>query len=170
VVVNTGDRLAARKALMQSFRSHLELFRTGGKHCSSCCDKDVADSDPVNINDMMKSKFRLTWRHSMLAWICFMGLLLLAFIYADNTDWGDSWYRVPTKYNITDLLNADDDEIAALAPKPKGKAVKNNVKEDNVDATEVEVAQKKGKTGKKNIEDPVQVNHEKEENKAGKKM
>ena len=167
VVVNTGDRFAARKALMQTFRGHLELFRTGGKHCSKCCDKVEAEhNDAVEIDGMMKSKFSMTWRQSMLAWITFMGLLLLAFIYADNTDWGDSWYRTPTKYNITDLLNADDDAIADLQPKPKGKAAKNSMIPD---IAEVDEIQKKGKTAKNNANDAQddEVDHA---DKAGKKM
>lgn len=145
---------------MQSFRSHLELFRTGGKHCSQCCDKvDAEHKDAVEIDGMMKSKFHMTWRHSIYAWVCFMGLLLLAFIYAENTNWTDSWYRVPTKYNITDLMNADDDQIAAFQPKPKGKAAKNAAEKDEEEANNVkvteknQVTEKNAKTAKKNVDE-----------------
>ena len=157
-MVNTGDRLAARKALMQSFRGHLELYQTGGKHCSSCCDGKTKDSDAIEIDEMIQSKFRPTWRHSTLAWICFMGILLLAFIYAENTNWDDSWYRVPTKYNVTELLNADDDQIIALKPKikeKKPKAAKNNIKTDN------EVVEKKGKTAKNDVKESDEESKEK---------
>ncbi|KAL3795879.1 hypothetical protein HJC23_002150 [Cyclotella cryptica] len=174
VVVNTGDRFAARKALMQAFRNHLEDFRRRGKHCSPCCVKDVPEhSDAVEIEDMMKFRFRMTWRHSMLAWITFMGLLLLAFIYAENTDWEDSWYRTPTKYDINELLNNtvyDDDTI--VVTQKTGKTSKNDVEtaDKNV-LPHDDVAQKKGKTVKKDIETK-EGSKEKEDatEKASKKM
>jgi hypothetical protein len=101
-----------------------------------------------------------------------MGLLLLAFIYAENTDWTDSWYRVPTKYNITDLMNADDDQIVAFQPKPNGKAAKDTKEEDEAN-NNVQVAEKKAKTAKKDTGEAQE--EEEEENgdtkdKAGKKM
>lgn len=87
-----------------------------------------------------------------------MGILLLAFIYAENTNWDDSWYRVPTKYNVTELLNADDDQIIALKPKikeKKPKAAKNNIKTDN------EVVEKKGKTAKNDVKESDEESKEK---------
>lgn len=102
----------------------------------------------------------------MLAWICFMGILLLAFIYAENTNWEDSWYRTPTKYNVTELLNADDDQIVALKPKikeKKPKAAKNNAKDIET------VVEKKGKAAK----DSLKVSDEEIKDvveKAGKKL
>ena len=74
----------------------------------------------------------------MYAWITFMAILLLAYVYASNTKWDDSWFRTPTKYNITALLEGDmdDDSIIDIGP---GKL-----------AEEVEdVPAKKGKTSKK---------------------
>lgn len=170
--MNTGDRYAARKALMQAFRKHLEDFRRRGKHCSPFCAKEVPEhSDAVEIDDMMKFKFRMSWRHSMLAWIAFMGLLLLAFLYAENTDWDDSWYRTPTKYNINELLNntVEDDDTIVVAQKT-GKTSKNDIEtvDKNV-APDAVVAQKKGKTTKIETNDDSKEN-ENATNRAGKKM
>jgi len=171
--VNTGDRYAARKALMQAFRKHLEDFRRRGKHCSPCCAKDVPEHhDAVGIDDMMKFKFRMSWRHSMLTWIAFMGLLLLAFLYAENTDWDDSWYRTPTKYDINELLNntAEDDDTIVVAQKT-GKTSKNVVEtvDKNV-APDAVVAQKKGKTTKIDVETKDESKEKDATDRAGKKM
>ena len=79
----------------------------------------------------------------MYAWITFMAILMLAYVYASNTKWDDSWFRTPTKYNITALLEGDmdDDSIIDLGP---GKPL----------AEEVEDAPaKKGKTSKKKLID-----------------
>jgi hypothetical protein len=180
VVVNTGDRFAARKALMKSFQSHLAVFKSGGKHLSSCCDKVASEhGEAMEIDDMMKSKFRRTWRHSMLAWLTFMGLLLLAFVYIDSTDWEDSWYRTPAKYNITELLNMTDDDAIDVVPK-NAKAGKKTTETDNTDNSVVDAkvvdnaaaTQTKGKTGKKNAETVEEPNHAEETDtvKTGKKM
>jgi len=83
VVVNTGDRFAARKALMQNFRSHLRNFEKRGEEKGEASEQ----SRVVGIDEMMKTTFARSWRHSLLAWLTLMGLLLLAFIYADNTKW-----------------------------------------------------------------------------------
>lgn len=107
----------------------------------------------------------------MLAWIAFMGLLLLAFLYAENTDWDDSWYRTPTKYNINELLNntVEDDDTIVVAQKT-GKTSKNDIEtvDKNV-APDAVVAQKKGKTTKIETNDDSKEN-ENATNRAGKKM
>ena len=136
VVVNTGDRYAARKSLMKVFRSHLQVFESRGKQgCSPCttAEKKRAPMDPLDMHAMMETKFSKSWRHSRVAWITFMILLLLAFIYAENTNWDDSWFRTPTKYNITALLEGPDDDITAADPvvpaAKKGKAGKEKTPE-----------------------------------------
>eukprot|EP00956_Cyclotella_meneghiniana_P043124 scaffold253581_cov43-Cyclotella_meneghiniana.AAC.2 len=177
VVINTGDRFAARKALMQRFRSHLHQYKTGGKHCSSCCDKDDVDGEAIEIDDMMKRRYRLSWRHSAIAWVCFMGLLLLAFIYAENTKWTDSWYRVPVTYNISGLLEADDDEIIALkqkVKKPKAPKTPKTAKTDTRDVVkedkEGDAADKAGKKGTSDEEEDFDYVDDNVMDKAGKKM
>lgn len=125
VVVNTGDRYAARKALMQAFRVHLDEFQARAKDRSLCCpNKPLPPSETpgIEMDQMMKGKFKKSWRHSVYAWVTLMTLLLLAFIYAENTDWTDTWFHHPTHYNITELLEggADDD----LVPPPKTKPTK----------------------------------------------
>ena len=49
----------------------------------------------------------------MLAWFTLICLLLLAYISAENTKWGDSWFRTPQKYDISVLLedNVDDNTV-----------------------------------------------------------
>ena len=52
----------------------------------------------------------------MLAWIAFMCLLLLVYIYAENNKW-DSWFHIPVKYNITSLLEDDkEDDVGPGKP------------------------------------------------------
>lgn len=128
VVVNTGDRYAARKSLMKCFRSHLHDFESRENGCSPCsAPKPIVPTHTLgmSINDMMKAKNTRSWRHSLLAWVAFMGLLLLAYIYAENTKWDDSWFRIPTMYNISALL--EDPAVEDTTVK-KGKASK---KDDN---------------------------------------
>eukprot|EP01083_Nonionella_stella_P200569 734372_1 len=143
VVVNTGDRYAARKSLMQSFRSHLHEFESRGKGRYPCCKPKhlvPTQSPGMTMNDMMKVKFSRSWRHSVLAWLTFMSLLLLLFIYSENTTWDDSWYRGPTIYNITALLEEDTDDSIVVGPgKPS----------DAVDTASLDTAAKKGKTSNK---------------------
>ena len=52
----------------------------------------------------------------MLAWLTLMGLLLLAYIYAENTKWNDSLFKMPTKYNISALLEEGMDDDMTLGP------------------------------------------------------
>jgi hypothetical protein len=145
VVVNTGDRYAARKALMLSFRSHLKDFESPRRSCSPCSPPKQlppAHTRGLTTEDMMKNKFKRTWRHSRLAWLTGMGLLLLAFIYAENTDWEGAWYRTPTKYNITALLEGGDDDMMVGPGKPSSTTT---------------TTTKKGKTGKDKPELPVEA-------------
>mmetsp|Transcript_39430 Transcript_39430/g.94839 ORF Transcript_39430/g.94839 Transcript_39430/m.94839 type:complete len:983 (+) Transcript_39430:38-2986(+) len=143
VVVNTGDRYAARKSLMKAFRAHLNNFESCGKGCSSCSGPNkppiLTRTSGVEIHDMMKTKFSRSWRHSLMAWITFISILLLAYIYAENTKWDDSWFNAPPKYNISALLEGGaDDDITVLGPrKPSATA-----EEENATYT------KKGKTSK----------------------
>ena len=108
----------------------------------------------------------------MLTWIAFMGLLLLAFLYAENTDWDDSWYRTPTKYDINELLNntAEDDDTIVVAQKT-GKTSKNVVEtvDKNV-APDAVVAQKKGKTTKIDVKTKDESKEKDATDRAGKKM
>mmetsp|Transcript_11893 Transcript_11893/g.21446 ORF Transcript_11893/g.21446 Transcript_11893/m.21446 type:complete len:409 (-) Transcript_11893:271-1497(-) len=118
VVVNTGDRYAARKALMRAFRSHLHDFESRGRKCCSPVPKSLppARTPEIEINDMMKTKFTRSWRHSLLAWITLMVLLLLAYIYAENTKWDDTWFHTPRKYNISALLEDGMEDDIKLGP------------------------------------------------------
>lgn len=84
VVVNTGDRYAARKSLMKVFRSHVHDFKSQalGKKTIS-----LSDTRNLSIKDMMGTKFSASRRHILWAWITAMTLLLLASIYGENTKW-----------------------------------------------------------------------------------
>ncbi len=114
VVVNTGDRYAARKALMSSFREHLEQFKSRGQRCSPCLGPKPsvppAKSEVINMDEMMKKKFRSSWRNSMIAWITLLALLVLAGTYGENTDWDRALIVGPTKYNISALLEGGNDD------------------------------------------------------------
>jgi len=72
---------------------------------------------------MMTGKFSMSRKQVLLASISLMCLLLLAFIYADNTDWDESWFRTPTRYNISSLLEGGTDDF--VTPDKKGKTAKN---------------------------------------------
>ena len=121
------DRYAARKSLMNAFRSHLHDFKARGS-------KPIAPkhTQAIDIGTMMSAKFSSSRRHIVWTMITLMCLLLLAYIYAGNTNWDDSWIRTPTKYNISALLEEgmDDDSILGpavdetLPPEKKAKASK----------------------------------------------
>jgi len=126
VVVNTGDRYAARQSLMNAFRSQLHRFKAqaGGRTVPP------THTQGLSIVEMMKKKVNPSRRHVVLAWITAMCLLLLAYIYAENTKWDDSWFRMPTSYNISSLLEGDMDDDSTLGPV-------------------IDINEKKGKTSKK---------------------
>ena len=125
VVVNTGDRYAARQSLMNAFRSQLHRFKAQAKGQTV----PETHTQGLSIADMMKKKVNPSRRHVVLAWITAMCLLLLAYVYAENTKWDDSWFRMPTSYNISSLLEDMDDD-STLGPV-------------------IETKEKKGKTSKK---------------------
>ena len=106
---------------MRDFRSHLRAFGSQGKGCSS----PPTRTSGMDISSMMKAKFKKSWRHSLIAWITLMFLLLLVFVYAENTKWDDSWFRTPTKYNISALLEEgmDDDAVIGSSGKPSAAKV-----------------------------------------------
>ena len=138
---------------MRAFRSHLHEFETRGDGRFPCSkpQPDVPiDTPGMEINDMMKTKFSRSWRHSLLAWFTFMTLLLLAYIYAENTQW-DSWFHTPTTYNISALLEEGADDSMTLdsgKPSPLVNPV------DGGDATHDEDGAKKAaKTPKVSKED-----------------
>ena len=104
---------------MRDFRSHLDDFESRGKGCSPFSGpKTIVSTHTrgLEIDDMMKAKFSRTWRLSLMAWVLFMALLCLAYIYAANTNWDDSWFRTPTKYNISALLEGDMDDDMTIDP------------------------------------------------------
>lgn len=95
---------------MKVFRSHLHDFESRGKRCSPCSrtkPRTPAHTRGMEISDMMNAKFARSSRHTLWAWVTFMIILLLAFIYIDNTKWNDTWFRTPTHYNISALLEED---------------------------------------------------------------
>ena len=149
VVVNTGDRYAARQGLMNAFRSQLHRFKAqaGGQ--------TVPETHTQGLSiDMMKKKVNPSRRHVVLAWITAMCLLLLAYIYAENTKWDDSWFRMPTSYNISSLLE-DMDDGSTLGPvietkEKKGKTSKK--KDTEVIVDEEPVKDKKTKAAKEDKE------------------
>ncbi|KAL7430659.1 hypothetical protein ACHAXM_002303 [Skeletonema potamos] len=114
VVVNTGDRYAARKALMSSFREHLQEFQSRGQRCSPCLGPkphvSSTNTEAVGVDEMMKRKFKSSWRHSVIAWITLLALLVLAGTYGTNTNWDRALFYGPTKYNITALLEGGNDD------------------------------------------------------------
>ena len=105
------DRYAARKSLMNAFRSHLHDFKARGS-------KPIAPkhTQAIDIGTMMSAKFSSSRRHIVWTMITLMCLLLLAYIYAGNTNWDDSWIRTPTKYNISALLEEGMDDDSILGP------------------------------------------------------
>eukprot|EP01083_Nonionella_stella_P206241 750306_1 len=104
----------------------------------------------------MKKKVNPSRRHVVLAWITAMCLLLLAYIYAENTKWDDSWFRMPTSYNISSLLEEGMDDDSTLGPvidtttEKKGKTSKKKGTEVIVD--EEPVKDKKTKAAKEDKE------------------
>ncbi len=117
VVVNTGDRYAARKALMSSFREHLKQFQSRRQMCSPCLGPkpslSSATPEAIGVEEMMKKKFKSSWRNSMIAWITLLALLVLAGTYGENTNWDRALIVGPTKYNISALLEGgSDDDLA----------------------------------------------------------
>ena len=114
VVVNTGDRYAARKALMSSFRDHLKEFQSRGQRCSPCLgpkpSMSSAKTQAIGVDEMMKNKFKSSWRHSMIAWVTLLALLVLAGTYGTRTNWDRAWIVGPTKYNISALLEGGNDD------------------------------------------------------------
>lgn len=150
VVVNTGDRYAARKALMSSFRQHLHEFQSRGQRCSPCRgpkSRDPAKVEAVGIDEMMKRKFKSSWRHSMIAWVSLLALLVLAATYKENTNWDQPVFRGPTRYNITALLEGgnNDDGVG------EGYHVIKNRKTDKTAQTIVDDNGKEAKAGKQVI-------------------
>jgi len=112
VVVNTGDRYAARKALMSSFREHLK-FQSRGKKSPCLGPKPSVSpvkSEVIGMDEMMKKKFKSSWRNSMIAWVTLLALLVLAGTYEENTDWERALIVLPTKYNISALLEGGNDD------------------------------------------------------------
>lgn len=91
---------------MKAFRSYLHDFSSSEQGCSPCSRPKYGPSHSrgMDINEMMKAKFARSSRQSLLAWIAFMCLLLLVYIYTENNKWDDSWFHIPVKYNITSLL------------------------------------------------------------------
>jgi polyphosphate kinase 2 (PPK2 family) len=145
VVVNTGDRYAARKALMSSFRDHLHQFQSRGQRCSPCLGPkpsvSSAKTQAIDMDEMMKKKFKSSWRHSMIAWVSLLALLVLANTYFTNTNWDRAWIVGPTKYNISalleggnddDFVNGDVDDVQNNNGDGKGKEAK-AAKTQNVD-------------------------------------
>ena len=151
VVVNTGDRYAARQSLMNAFRSQLHRFKAQAKGQTV----PETHTQGLSIADMMKKKVNPSRRHVVLAWITAMCLLLLAYVYAENTKWDDSWFRMPTSYNISSLLEDMDDD-STLGPviddinEKKGKTSKKKGTEVIVD--EEPVKDKKTKAAKEDKE------------------
>ncbi len=124
---------------MKAFRSYLNDFSSSERGCSPCSRPKYGPthSRGMDINEMMKAKFARSSRQSLLAWIAFMCLLLLVYIYAENNKWDDSWFHIPVKYNITSLLKDDDEEDVG----PDKPAVQAN-----------DTFIKNGKTSKKDLE------------------
>ena len=89
---------------------------------------------------MMTGKFSMSRKQVLLASISLMCLLLLAFMYAENTDWDESWFRTPTRYNISSLLEGGTDDY--VTPDKRGKTAK------NADAAEGDGSAKVSKTAK----------------------
>jgi hypothetical protein len=141
-----NDRYAARKSLMKSFRSYLHDFSSSDQGCSPCSKrKNVpTHSRGMDINEMMKAKFARSSRQSLLAWIAFMCLLLLVYIYAENNKWDDSWFHIPVKYNITSLLEDGNEDNTGPGPinagDTTGKDGKTSKKDGNANESVVEDA------------------------------
>jgi hypothetical protein len=111
IVVNTGDRYAARKALLHAFGQYLERFKTR-PCCAPKLQVEEQELVPAGISEdkMMAKGFvkapplRLT--------IAFMGLLILLFYYCIHTEF-DNPFR-DTVIRIEDLLpkdGQDDDDF-----------------------------------------------------------
>ena len=166
VVVNTGDRYAARKALMSSFREHLHEFQSRGLKCSPCLGPkqyDSAKTDAIGMDEMMKKKFKTSWRHTMIAWITLLALLVLAATYREETNWDRAWFPGPTKYNITALLEDDaDDDISEGIDFVKGKRAKAG--KQDISEEKPTLDDKEAKAGKKAVseEEPTPDDNDKE--------
>ncbi len=118
---------------MEAFRSHLYHFEARGKGSSPCCGKSPpasAYSRGMEIDAMMTGKFSYSRKRVLLASISLMGLLLLAYIYANNTDWDDEIFDPPIRYNITSLLEDEKDDDMTQDRKAKGRKNSNTVEGD----------------------------------------
>ncbi len=173
VVVNTGDRYAARKALMASFREHLHEFQSRGQKCSPCLGPKQYDSsktDAIGMDEMMKKKFKSSWRHTMIAWITLLALLVLAATYREETNWDRAWFPSPTKYNITALLEDDaDDDVSEGIDVVKGKRAKAGKQAISEEEPTPDDNDKEAKAGKQTVSEQESTPDDKDqESKTGK--
>lgn len=169
---------------MSSFREHLEEFQSRGQRCLPCLGPSSGKTEPITVDEMMKKKFKSSWRHSMIAWVTLLALLVLAGTYGENTKWDRAIFVGPTKYNISALLEGGDDDdvgVDVVDGVKTGKADKEvpivDVEDDG--GKEAKAAKEKKvvseeeptppvKEGKTGVDDGADEENEKEK-KAGKK-
>lgn len=133
---------------MRAFRSHLHYFESRGKGCSPCCGSSSpasAYTRGMDVNEMMQGNFTMSRKQVLLASISLGILLLLAYIYADNTDWDDTWFHAPTRYNISSLLEEGTDDYVTVDRKGK---TKKNAEDDSAKASKTAKIAKSDKDDK----------------------
>ena len=119
---------------MKAFRSYLHDFNSSAPQKYG-----PTYSRGMDINEMMKAKFARSRRQSFFAWVAFMVGLLLVYLYVEHYKWDDTLFHLPTKYNITALLEDGITDNAGSGP---------NMPAIHADDTAI----KNGKTSKKDSE------------------
>ena len=106
-MVNTGDRYAARKALLHAFRKKLERFKT-----PKCCvpameSEEKEELTPGSITEDKMMEMGFVKQPPIRLTVAFMGLLLLLFYYCVNTEFGNPFRD--TIIRIEELLPKDNE-------------------------------------------------------------
>jgi hypothetical protein len=115
VVVNTADRFAARKQLLQVFCRQLDAFvdaKRRGAGRRRCCgligpssvEPEELDTPGIAMSQMADWKTKKGL--SLQTVIALMGLLILLFYYCEHTTFGDNLYAF-TKQEVDELEGGD---------------------------------------------------------------
>lgn len=90
VVVNTGDRYAARKHLLRAFRMKLDRFKMRKEHCNCCAprphprdDEALQDTPGLDVDEMMEKGFTRPLPIQLV--VALIGILTIVFYYCEHT-------------------------------------------------------------------------------------
>lgn len=115
VVVNTTDRFAARKQLLQVFCRQLDAFTDarrrldGRRRCCGLIGPAAVEPEDLETPGIAMSQMA-DWKTkkglSLQTVVALMGLLILLFYYCEHTSFGDNIY-VFTKHEVGELEGGD---------------------------------------------------------------